>query len=183
MTPNPFVCLRTIFCPIYWFSSRGDRINGSLHIEEHWNTPIPGTYKHVPGRGWFLIHRDDGKEELEPPSRLVYCRILHRFLFESEVEQRCRWEFVKDGVNKVGGGDGGTKGKGKGKGKGKAFRFFLLDDLFTWVVAWDDKGRFIPGPYKKWYVDPDTGEMRRLKSVDSSAGVSRVSTFGTEKGV
>lgn len=98
------------------------------------------------------------------PIRVVYCRILHRFLFEWDIEARTRWEDVRDGGNR----------------QKQRFCFFMMDDAFTWVAGWDAEGRFIPGPYQKWYLDPNTGRMRRMKSVESS-GVSRTSTIASEK--
>lgn len=166
MAPNLFVCLRNVFCPVYWFR-RSERIEGSLHgIVEHWDDPVPGTYKYMPCRGWFLVHRD-GKEEPEKvPTRLVYCRILHQYLFESDMEERCVWQSI-------------TRREGE---KPEEFLFFRLDDGFSWVAGWDAKGRFIPGPYKKWYIDPDTSVMRRMKSSgNSTPNTSRSNSIVPEK--
>lgn len=133
-------------------------------IEEHWDSPVPGTYKYIAGRGWHLIRRDGKNHDEKVPIRLVYCRILHRYLFASEMEERCRWESValREG------------------GKPQKFLFFVLDDGFTWVAGWDAKGNFIPGPYQKWYIDPDTSIMRRVKSIDST-NISRSSSIVPEK--
>ncbi|KAJ6139118.1 hypothetical protein N7471_005604 [Penicillium samsonianum] len=88
MAPNLFLCARAIFCPTYWFQ-KGDR--DSNLKEQHWESPVPGTYKFLPGRGWHLVHRDGCENDEKFPAALVYCRILHRYMFESELEERCRW--------------------------------------------------------------------------------------------
>ncbi|KAL1863566.1 hypothetical protein Plec18167_000660 [Paecilomyces lecythidis] len=159
MAPNLYLCLRTLFCPQYWFQ-RGERIRGAITVDEHWSSPVPGTYRYIPGRGWHLIHRDDATCDEKSPQPTVYCRIIHRYLLESEMQERCRWHTV-------------TRTEG---GKPEQFLFFLLDDGFTWVAGWDHKGRFIPGPYRKWCFDKESMKMRRMKTCESaptSRSVSR----------
>ncbi|KAA8648210.1 hypothetical protein EYZ11_007563 [Aspergillus tanneri] len=162
MAPNLFLCLRKAFCPIYWFQ-RGERIQGSIHKEEHWESPVPGIYKYIPARGWHLIYRDGNEYEEKVPVPLVYCRILHRHIFEHEMEERCSWHSV-------------TVHEGA---ESEKFLFFLLDDGCTWVAGWDSKGKFIPGPYQKWYLDAETNTMRRTLFPDS-ANVSRCSILATK---
>ncbi|KAF7587334.1 hypothetical protein BBP40_007398 [Aspergillus hancockii] len=157
MAPNLFLCLRTICCPTYWFQ-RGERIHGSVYKEEHWESPVPGVYKYIPGRGWHLVYKDGNDYDEKVPVPLVYCRILHRYMFEYELEDRCQWHFV-------------TVHEGA---KPQRFLFFRLDDLDTWVAGWDAKGKFIPGPYQKWYYDPEIRTMRRVLFPESS-NVSRAS--------
>ncbi|PYH90277.1 hypothetical protein BO71DRAFT_80986 [Aspergillus ellipticus CBS 707.79] len=157
MAPNLFLCLRKAFCPTYWFQ-RGERIQGSIHKEEHWDSPVPGIYKYIPGRGWHLVLKDGNEHDEKMPIPLVYCRILHRYVFEHEMEERCRWHTVaiEEGA------------------KPERFLFFLLDDKYTWVAGWDDKGKFIPGPYQKWHYDAEKRTMRRELFPESS-NVSRAS--------
>ncbi|KAH1435265.1 hypothetical protein KXX32_008926 [Aspergillus fumigatus] len=159
MAPNLFICLRAVFCPTYWFQ-RGERIQGSIFQEEHWESPVPGIYKYIPGRGWHLVQRDDSEYEEKVPVPLVYCRILHRYIFEHQMEDRCRWQSV-------------TLHEGA---KPERLLFFLLDDGYTWVAGWDAKGTFIPGPYQKWHYDHDTKTMQRVVSPESS-NVSRCSSI------
>ncbi|KAI9039632.1 uncharacterized protein KD926_009224 [Aspergillus affinis] len=158
MAPNLFLCLRMAFCPVYWFQ-RGERIQGSIHKEEHWDSPIPGIYKYIPGRGWHLMCKDGHEFDEKVPVPLVYCRILHRHIFEPEMEDRCQWHTVNE--------EGAESGK---------FMFFRLDDGKTWVTGWDSKGKFIPGPYQKWYFDSETNTMRRILFPES-ANVSRCSVL------
>ncbi|RAL04783.1 uncharacterized protein BO80DRAFT_208327 [Aspergillus ibericus CBS 121593] len=159
MAPNLFLCLRKVFCPTYWFQ-RGERIQGSIHKEEHWDSPVPGIYKYIPGRGWHLIYKDGNDTDEKVPVPLVYCRILHRYIFEHEMEDRCRWHSVET-----------TEGA-----KPEEFMFFLLDDGFTWVAGWDAKGKFIAGPYQKWHYDAEANTMRRVLFPESS-NVSRASVL------
>jgi hypothetical protein len=42
-----------IFCPTYWFQ-KGDR--DSTLKEQHWESPVPGTYKFLPGLQFGLEH-------------------------------------------------------------------------------------------------------------------------------
>lgn len=163
MAPNLFLCLRAVFCPLYWFH-RGERIHGSIHREEHWNSPVPGIYKYIPGRGWHLISRDGSEDDEKLPVPLIYCRILHRYLFEDDMEDRCRWHMVslEEGA------------------KPARCMFFRLDDGYTWVAGWDAQGVFIPGPYPKWHLDSETNTMRRVPFPESS-NVSRCSSIVPSK--
>ncbi|KAL2829222.1 hypothetical protein BDW59DRAFT_159218 [Aspergillus cavernicola] len=159
MAPNLFLCLRTVFCPTYWFQ-RGQRIQGSIHREEHWDSPVPGIYKYIPSQGWHLVCRDGNEYDEKVSVPVVYCRILHRYLFEDEVDDRCQWHTVtlQDG------------------GKPEKLLFFLLDDGDTYVAGWDAKGKFIPGPYQRWYLDIETKTMQRVLFPPSS-NVSRISVL------
>ncbi|PLB51155.1 hypothetical protein P170DRAFT_446290 [Aspergillus steynii IBT 23096] len=158
MAPNLFLCLRMALCPLYWFQ-RGERIQGSIHREEHWESPVPGIYKYIPGRGWHLICKDGNEYDEKAPVPLVYCRILHRHIFEHEMEERCQWHSVTiDGAET------------------ERFLFFRLDDGCTYVTGWDAKGKFIPGPYQKYYLDPETHTMRHILFPES-ANVSRCSSI------
>lgn len=173
MAPNLFLCMRTIFCPTYWFQ-RGERIPGSLHREEHRDSPIPGTYRYSPGHGWRLIRRDGSDTDEKMPMSLVYCRILHRYLFDYEMDERCQWHEVR-----VRNRDDGAASKSSSR-RTERYLFFRLDDGWTWVAGWDASGKFIPGPYQKWYFDVETETMRRMTSAAaSSVDVSRSSSvFG-----
>lgn len=164
MAPNLFVCLRIAFCPRYWFH-RGDRVNGSIAKTEHWDSPVPGVYRYIPGRGWYLISRDGQEDGEKLPMPLVYCRIVHRYLLEDEMEDRCSWHCIQEH-------DDGTPVKR---------RFFLLDDGYTWVAGWDDQERFIPGPYQKWRFDPGSNSMYKVGTPPPSANVSRRSSVVLSK--
>jgi hypothetical protein len=160
MAPNLFICLRAVFCPTYWFQN-GDRIKGAVNREQHWETPVPGTYQFFPGKGWHLIHRDDDDHDEKLPAPLVYCRVLHRYMFESEFEDRCRWFSA-------------PLHRG---GRPEQLRFLLLDDGVSWVAAWDAQDCFIPGPYPKWWLDEDGETLHRGASPPTSANVSRCSSI------
>ncbi|PGG95366.1 hypothetical protein AJ80_09973 [Polytolypa hystricis UAMH7299] len=149
MAPNLFICLRTAFVPKYWFRS-GVRVHGSIVQDEHWTEPTPGTYRYVPGHGWHLIRRDDTPADAPiSPEPVVYCEVVNRYLLASDIERRCRSSVVT----------------GK-DGKMQRFRFFRLDDGVSWVAAWDDKDRLIQGPYRRWCLDKESGEMRLMTAAD-----------------
>ncbi|PGH10494.1 hypothetical protein AJ79_05422 [Helicocarpus griseus UAMH5409] len=161
MAPNLFLCLRTVFCPVYWCRP-SLQIQGAIFEDEHWEKPVPGTYRYLPGHGWHLIERDDPSPgEYESPEPVVYCQILHRYLLASDMEKRCRSLSV-------------ITDKGA---KPQEFRFFLLDDGATWVAGWDAKDRFIPGPYLKWYFDKERQEMRPKKAISIESTESRKGSF------
>jgi hypothetical protein len=161
MAPNVFICFRTILCPYYWFQ-KGERLEGSIIKEEHWDSPVPGTYRYIPSRGWHLIRRDGAEEDEKEPRSVVYCRIIHRYVLSSDMEQRCRWYTV-------------VKEEGR---EPERCLFFRLDDDYTWVIGWDSRGKFIPGPYRKWCYDKEAMTMRRMVSYgDSSASTSRSSSL------
>lgn len=156
MAPNIFLCLRNVVCPVYWFQ-KGHCVKGSLTKDEHWDLPVPGTYRFIPNRGWHLVRRDGAEETEEEHSPVVYCRIVHRYLFASDMQQRCRYFEVAPNEGE----------------EPRRCLFFRLDDGYTWVIGWDTKGRFIPGPYRKWFYDKEALTMRRMAAYkDSSASTS-----------
>ena len=187
MTPNLYLCARTVVRPDTWVSRKHNRSSSHAdrHLIEHWDSPVPGTYEFFPGRGWYLTHRDypidNGYESgyesdqsglsaststtsrstasitstsstsstfsICPKGEEVrYCRILHRYFLASELEARCRWGPV-------------IRGEGN---KAEICRFFRLDDGISWVLCWDSKGRFLYGPYRKYFMDQETGHMRPM---------------------
>lgn len=162
MAPNIFICLRNVICPLYWFDN-GTRVHGHPAKEEHWASPVPGTYRYIPERGWHLIRRDGAEEDESEPRPVVYCRIVHRYLFASEMEKRCRYHRV-------------TLRQGDEPSK---CLFFQLDDGFTWVIGWDSRGKFIPGPYRKWCYDKENMTMRRMTSDEDSSAASSPMTSRT----
>jgi len=187
MCPNLYLA---IVSPVSTLKPRPKQQLKSSTSFEHWDTPVPGTYSHVPGRGWFLIHRDDEQQRQEKPEPVVYCRILHRYLLSSELEQRCQWHRVVV----VGGGERqsgdwieqesdrpkaperntswssslssrssrSTKSKQSITERTEQIRFFQLDDGVAWVPGWDSQGRFILGPYRKWCFDKEEKSMRPM---------------------
>lgn len=162
MAPNLFLCLRTVFCPIYWFRP-SIRVEGSICGEEHWDSPVPGTYRYVPRRGWYLIRRDDApNDEGMFPEPVVYCRIIHRHLLASDMEERCQWHTVVSPDDP--------------SSTPREYRFFQLDDGICWVAGWDAKGEFIPGPYRRWCFDKESLSMRPMKSRKDLGAGSRMNS-------
>lgn len=157
MAPNLYICARNAVCPWYWFRPRQRYHND----EQFWSTPVPGIYKHFPGQGWHLIRREGHEKNEKFPPALVYCRVLHRYMFDHELEERSRWAIA-------------PMHRG---GRPEKLRFFLLDDGVHWIAGWDAKGRFIPGPYPKWWLDEDGETMHRGASPPTSAAVSRCNSI------
>ncbi|KAI5299292.1 hypothetical protein KEM55_002351 [Ascosphaera atra] len=77
MAPNLYILTRNIIHPKYWLRKGRKvcvKINGSITREEHWDAPVPGTYRYIPGQGWFLIRRDyhsarGGDSDSDAPTR------------------------------------------------------------------------------------------------------------------
>ena len=58
-------------------------------------------------------------------------------------------------------------------GRIKTVGFFRLDDGVAWVQCWDEVGDFIPGSYKMWCVDEETGRFRHMLKGDDPHYSSR----------
>ncbi|PSN66014.1 hypothetical protein BS50DRAFT_404187 [Corynespora cassiicola Philippines] len=187
MTPNLFVATQTLFQPQKWFkSSRSERPKRKT---EHWDSPVPGIYEHIPGRGWYLIATDkdtpaghDGSKtqdggpveavdtekpkvkeivKMSPPVPVRYSKVLKRYLLAPDYEIRKKYGKIDDG-----------------RGKQIDVGFFRLDDGIAWVQCWDEEGEFIPGPYKLWCIDPGTKAFRHmLKGDDPNYVRSRANSF------
>jgi hypothetical protein len=197
MVPNLFVATRTLVSPHRWFVSkhRSDGQNkASLRTTEHWDSPVPGLYEYKPGRGWYLIGTDESQHsEPKYPIPVVYSKVLKRYLFTSDYEDRRRRAKVK--LHEVPSRNGSIKTIATEEGKappvaeidapvpGKKSRsssnavpqtrtvvkdsiFFRLDDGVTWVRCWDELGDFIPGPYERWCIDQKSGSFRKMLKGD-----------------
>ncbi|KAL1994959.1 hypothetical protein VTN49DRAFT_1146 [Thermomyces lanuginosus] len=151
MAPNIFLILRNLFCPVYW-CNKGYQIEGSIIRDEHWDSPVPGIYRYIPERGWHLIRPDDTEKDLTEPEQVVYCRIVRRYLLASDMQRRCRYFSAVE-----------REGE-----RPKRRLFFRLDDCISWVIGWDERGRFMPGPYQKWCYDKESGVMRPMIGDDGS---------------
>jgi hypothetical protein len=181
MTPNLFLATQTLFSPHKWFKSqKGER---PMRQQDHWDSPVPGIYEYIPGRGWYLIATDkdpqnvftkDGPEDqskraskdttidpnqetikVTPPIQVKYSKVLKRYLLAPDYEMRKRHGRVL-----------GSNGKSYTAG------FFRLDDGIAWVECWDQDGEFIPGPYKLWCIDQATGNFRHMLKGDDPAYIS-----------
>ncbi|KAF2111466.1 hypothetical protein BDV96DRAFT_499332 [Lophiotrema nucula] len=184
MTPNLFVATQTLFSPHKWFKSSG-KAPRSTRKTEHWDSPIPGTYEYIPGRGWYLVATDKVSsaplspanekfgiqvQEVEtikmtPPVAVKYSKVVKRYFLAPDYEMRKQ------------------HGKVLNPDTGKYIQagFFQLDDGIAWVQCWDSHGQFIPGPYKLWCIDQFTGEFRHmLKGDDPEYIHSRTNSFDRE---
>lgn len=192
MTPNLFVATQTLFSPHKWFKNQ--KSERPSRKTEHWESPIPGIYEYIPGRGWYLIATDkepsagvgsdapaaedqatptpkdpnpNGLERetirMTQPVQVTYSKVLKRYLLAPDYEMRKKYGKIPDS-----------------QGKFYTAGFFRLDDGIAWVECWDDHGQFIPGPYKLWCLDQNTGKFRHmLKGDDPSYVRSRTNSFET----
>ncbi|KAF2681508.1 hypothetical protein K458DRAFT_406490 [Lentithecium fluviatile CBS 122367] len=170
MTPNLFVATQTLFKPKKWF--RKDKHERPTRKTEHWESPVPGVYEYIPGRGWYLLAtyknapsdttdtdskeggpiKSFGEEDLikmAPPTPVRYSKVLKRYLLSPDYEIRKKHGAIPNE-----------------RGKMVQAGFFQLDDGVAWVNCWDEKGEFIPGPYKLWCIDAKTKAFRHMKKGD-----------------
>lgn len=183
MTPNLFVATQTLFSPHKWFKSQ--RTPRSMRTTEHWDSPVPGIYEYIPGRGWYLVATDkepmvdsvlDSNEvetkeketiKMNPPIAVKYSKVLKRYFLAPDYDMRKKQGRVPNPAT----------------GKSMEAGFFQLDDGIAWVQCWDNHGEFIPGPYKLWCVDQHSGEFRHmLKGDDPHQITSRTNSFDTQAG-
>ncbi|KAJ6164914.1 hypothetical protein N7470_003586 [Penicillium chermesinum] len=152
MAPNLYICARNLVCPWHWSLFRPRQ--RYQQEEQYWSSPVPGFYKHYPGQGWHLVRREGSDQDEKFPPALVYCRALHRYMFDHELEERSRWAVAP-----------------------REAALFLLDDGVSWIAVWDANSRFIPGPYPKWWLDEDGETMHRGPTPPASAVVSRCNSI------
>jgi len=161
MTPNLFLATQTLFSPHKWFRHQ-PKPSKPVRRTEHWDDPVAGTYEYIPGRGWYLIATDKKSEDskapegaevptikLQQPVQVKYSKVLKRYLLAPDYQMRKREAMVKNEA-----------------GRKERAGFFQLDDGIAWVQAWDADGEFIPGPYKLWIPDPNTGLFRHMRKTD-----------------
>ncbi|KAI9795748.1 MAG: hypothetical protein M1833_006841 [Piccolia ochrophora] len=164
MAPNLFLLTRKAVAPHRWFCSkhRSQSARRASRCTEHWESPVAGTYEYLPGRGWYLIHRDDESPE-KPTQREVvyYCKIIHRWILESELSDRTTWANVS------------TE-----NGKMTQRRFFRMEDNVTWVNCWEDDGKFLPGPWQPWCFDKETSLFRKMLRKDEKQRASQAVSAG-----
>lgn len=145
MAPNLLVGMRTLCTPQTWFCQKSQiRRNPSVGCTEHWDLPVPGTYKYIPGRGWYLTATDTPSptNKRQPVS---YCQITKKWVLQSDFESRSMFAVVEVQPHKL-----------------KRRGFFRLDDGFSYVLCWDGEGTFIPGPWERWCLDKETKKFRRM---------------------
>ncbi|KAF2706078.1 hypothetical protein K504DRAFT_460162 [Pleomassaria siparia CBS 279.74] len=195
MTPNLFVATQTLFQPHRWFKDR--KSERSTRKTEHWNSPVPGNYEYIPGRGWYLIAKDSdapsspfvdtdtdtdttateggpvGAPSRTNPKDMV--RIAQPIAVRySKVLKR--YLLAPDYLTR--------KRYGQiedARGKTIEVGFFQLDDKIAWVQCWDREGEFIPGPYKLWCIDASSSKFRHMLRKDDPAYLpSRQNSFERE---
>ncbi|KAI9771238.1 MAG: hypothetical protein M1835_006456, partial [Candelina submexicana] len=95
MAPNLFVGVRTLFKPQTWFCHKAHpKRNTSIGRLEHWDSPIPGTYEYIPGRGWYLV-ATDSPSSIKKRQPVNYCQITKKWVLQSDFEQRSHFAIVE----------------------------------------------------------------------------------------
>jgi hypothetical protein len=176
MTPNLLVATQTLFSPHKWFKRQ--QSERPTRKTEHWDSPVPGYYEYIPGRGWYLVATDNfetdpdsqateggpvGTLPMKPtrpkdiirmaqPVAVKYSKVLKRYLLDPDYRIRKRHGEIKDS-----------------RGKAVQVGFFRLDDGIAWVQCWDAEGEFVPGPYKLWCIDAATDKFRHMLRKDDPA--------------
>lgn len=196
MTPNLFLATQTLFSPHKWFrpSQKGDR---PMRKTEHWDSPVPGIYEYIPGRGWYLVATDkevpsDVDHDLKAPEdqstptpKNPYPNGKHRETIRMTQPVQVKYSKVLKRYLLAPDYEMRKKHGKVQSGSAKSYTagFFRLDDGIAWVECWDENGEFIPGPYKLWCLDQHTGSFRHmLKGDDPSFTYSRQNSFDTEGG-
>jgi hypothetical protein len=158
MTPNLLVLGQKVLRPHRWFDRRSPH---RQQVEvEHRQTPVPGTYEFRPGRGWYLVATDDDEgARLAHPVAVKYSRVLRRNLLQPDYDLRKRQGRYKDANGRI-----------------REAGFFCVDDGIGYVKYLDFHGDFIPGPYKMWCLDHETGLFRDMLKGDDPAWHSRHSS-------
>jgi hypothetical protein len=193
MTPNLFVATQKVFQPRKWFKKQNDK---PKRRTEHWESPVPGVYEYIPGRGWYLVatYKEPDATEIESkeggpvggavsaksketvpvpsPVAVRYSKVLKKYLLNPEYEVRKRYGAIENS-----------------KGRMVQVGFFKLDDSVSWVNCWDEEGEFIPGPYKLWCIDKGNDRFRHMLRADdpdyqrshsNSRAGSRANSFDRE---
>ncbi|KAB8360822.1 hypothetical protein FH972_024556 [Carpinus fangiana] len=171
-----------------WFtrSAKDDSTSRSSSVASHshsepGNSPVPGVYKCVKGSTWYLVATHDpstGKEtKLAERRKVVYSKLLHRWMFADDVERRTVWGKMPQTVvtTRTATGTSTVVQKASDKPVG----FFQLGDGVTWINHLDADGVFITsgGHQRCCLVDREKGEFRpMLKGDDPSYRASRRST-------
>lgn len=178
MTPNLLVATQKAFSPHRWFkANKNEQSKQRDDRFEDRDSPIPGRYELVPGRGLYLIARlqespvdssttspVEGKSgsttsntkreyvKLDRPILVTYSRYLKRYLLDSEFRSRKKRGTIKNE-----------------RGKLVEVGFFKLDDGITWVQCYDEEDKFVPCDstgYKPWCIDAQTQQFRHMRRGD-----------------
>lgn len=173
MTPNLFVATQKVFQPHKWFKKQNEK---PQRRTEHWESPVPGVYEYIPGRGWYLVatYKEHGADEITEivpkdggpvgaivvnekketvpvtsPVPVRYSKVLKKYLLNPDYEIRKKYGVIENS-----------------RGRMVQVGFFRLDDGVAWVNCWDEEGEFIPGPYKLWCIDARTDRFRHMLRAD-----------------
>lgn len=191
MIPNLYVAAHNLVTPRSWFSSKDDQSqrsssvvipNQPLAASEHWNSPIPGVYRHEPGRGWFLIQLDSDPSKPEKPDRVIFCAPLNRGILKSDYNARSiRAKLPKGCTPAQSRSSSPSSRRSKRPGTANSrhssvddterreVSFVRHDDGVTWLNDKDADGNDTKGPWQRFCLDKQTGEMRVMLKGDDPA--------------
>ncbi|ORY19606.1 hypothetical protein BCR34DRAFT_461172, partial [Clohesyomyces aquaticus] len=189
MTPNLFLATQTLFSPHKWFkSSKQARPARPVRTTEHWDSPVPGIYEYIPGRGWYLVATDKDPsapvtaaaplDTKSPTTATIHAAPApddEKTADTVKLAQPIPVKYSKvlkkhllapDYISRKRHG----RIKDESNGRVSEAGFFRLDDGVAWVHCWDQHGEFIPGPYQLWFWDGDAdgkvGRFRHMRKGD-----------------
>ena len=187
-TPNLYVAASTMVSPRRWFSKQRQSCSGSsvvvpgqpLAVTEHWKSPVPGVYRHVPGSGWYLIQLDSDPAEPKQPDRVLFCAPLDRGILESDYKVRCIKARLPKGCRPALSRPSSPSSKRSSRVSPVTSRnssavreseqpevsFVRHDDGFTWLNDKDAEGKPTRGPWQRFCFDHKKGEMRVMLKGD-----------------
>ena len=183
VVPNLFVAAHTLVNPSRWFNRKASDQTESVAVPgkclastEHWKSPVPGIYQHKPGAGWFLIQRDGDDKALEAPDRVLFCAPLDRGILESSYRRRSTTAKLPLGYspptsrssspNRMKPSPANSR-KGSYTDENRPeVSFVRHDDGITWLNDKDAKGKPTKGPWQRFFLDKETGEMRVMLKGD-----------------
>lgn len=191
MSPNLFIMAQTAVNPQRWFTRSksqpdiGTTPGASLALTEHWKSPVPGTYRHRPGAGWFLIESDADKSQPEFPDKVFFSAALDRKVLLSDYQARSTQARLpvpptaspagsRPSSGSRSSSPSGTKAKAQNKKDRKPkeqpmVNFVRLQDEVTWLNDKDANGELTKAPWQRFCIDEETGEFRPMLRRDDPA--------------
>lgn len=200
MAPNLLVAMTTAVRPLNTRRWSTPRLNGSIDIEhhcrkvvdcsnlptEHWNSPVPGYYAYVSGKGWYLVSRDSeigggNGVFFRQPSEGTLSRKSSRSASSRHSEDNDaaptalspstpepvvyshilhKHILARDFKARLR-WDRAVRPSSI-RGKSERLGFFQLDDGFSWVIAYDKNGMEDREPNKSLWV-LETGKDKEKK--------------------
>lgn len=205
MPPNLLVYAQTAVNPNRWFSRSKSSSDisatpgASLALTEHWTRPIPGTYQHRPGAGWFLIKLDSDPSKPDFPQRVIWSDALDAKILEHDYHARSKQARLPEAITPSSNGSRngsvsrpaspnellvklGKIKDGKKPKERPMVNFVRLTDEVTWLNDKDANGNPTKAPWQRFCIDKDTGEFRPMLRRDDPAKASRPTSRASNVG-